>query len=56
MSFLTLRGGESQAAELKAGATLWIPAETHQAENTGSTEVKSLVIEYKALTADLSRE
>jgi quercetin dioxygenase-like cupin family protein len=47
---ITRAGGESQEAELKAGATLWIPAETHQAENIGSTEVKSLVIEYKALT------
>jgi quercetin dioxygenase-like cupin family protein len=47
---LTRAGSESQEAELKAGATLWISAETHQAENIGSTEVKSLVIEYKALT------
>ena len=47
---ITPAGGEPQEAELKAGGTLWIPAVTHQAENTGGTEVKAIVVEYKALT------
>jgi beta-alanine degradation protein BauB len=33
--------------ELKPGVVLWIPAETHWAENTGTTEVKLLVTELK---------
>ena len=31
----------------KVGDVLWIPAETHSAVNTGSTEVKLLVVELK---------
>jgi quercetin dioxygenase-like cupin family protein len=47
---ITRAGGAPQDAEFKAGGTVWLPAETHQAENIGSTEVKALVVEYKALT------
>ena len=34
-------------AELKAGDVLWIPAETHWAENVGTTELRVLVTELK---------
>ena len=34
-------------ADLKVGQVVWIPAETHWAENTGTTEVKLLVTELK---------
>ena len=34
-------------ANLSAGQVLWIPAETHWAENTGKTKVRLLVNELK---------
>ena len=39
--------GKSVEVVLKAGQTLWIPAETHAAENVGSTDAHSLVVELK---------
>lgn len=39
--------GEPAELEVKVGEVLWIPAETHWAENTGSTEVRLLVTELK---------
>lgn len=41
--------GEAAEVDFTTGQTLWIPAETHHAENIGDTEVKLLVIEFKAL-------
>lgn len=34
-------------ADIKVGQVLWIPAETHSAKNTGTTQVKLLVNELK---------
>lgn len=42
-------GGEAAEVDFTTGQALWIPAETHHAENIGDTEVKLLVIEFKAL-------
>lgn len=39
--------GTSMDADFKVGQVVWIPAETHWAENTGATEVKLLVTELK---------
>lgn len=39
--------GTSKEAELKTGDVLWTPAETHSATNTGTTEIKALVVELK---------
>jgi quercetin dioxygenase-like cupin family protein len=39
--------GEPADVEVKAGDVLWIPAETHWAENTGKTELRLLVTELK---------
>ncbi len=39
--------GTSQAVTAKAGETLWIPAETHEAVNTGTTVFKATVTEVK---------
>jgi quercetin dioxygenase-like cupin family protein len=39
--------GKSVEVGLKAGQTLWIPAETHAAENVGSTDAHSLVVDLK---------
>jgi beta-alanine degradation protein BauB len=46
---LQLSSPEGKVVEvvLKAGQTLWIPAETHAAENVGSTDAHSLVVELK---------
>jgi beta-alanine degradation protein BauB len=46
---LPLSSPDGRAVEvvLKAGQTLWIPAEAHAAENVGSTEAHSLVVELK---------
>jgi len=40
--------GSSQVFDLKADDVLWIPAETHWAQNTGKTTVKLLVTEIKS--------
>jgi len=34
-------------ADLTVGQVLWIPAETHWAENGGETEIHALVTELK---------
>ncbi|HET9886066.1 MAG TPA: cupin domain-containing protein [bacterium] len=46
---LKIHKGEGlvQDADLKTGDVLWIPAETHWAENTGPTTVRLLVVELK---------
>jgi quercetin dioxygenase-like cupin family protein len=44
---LSYPDGKAVEVVLKAGQTLWIPAETHAAENVGSTDAHSLVVELK---------
>ena len=44
---LSYPDGKSVKVVLKAGETLWIPAETHAAENVGATDAHSLVVELK---------
>src|SRR5689334_17338629 len=39
--------GTSSVSDLKQGQVMWIPAETHWAQNTGTTEVKLIVSEVK---------
>ena len=39
--------GTSTDAELQVGQVLWIPAETHWAENIGTTKVRLIVNELK---------
>ena len=39
--------GSAQEMELALDQVVWIPAETHWAENTGKTEIKLLVSELK---------
>lgn len=39
--------GTSKELSGKAGDAIWIPAESHAAENIGTTEVKGVVIELK---------
>jgi hypothetical protein len=43
----TSASGETQEVELPAGATMWRDAEEHSAENTGTTELRSLLFELK---------
>jgi quercetin dioxygenase-like cupin family protein len=40
-------GAAATVADLKPGQVLWIPAETHWAQNTGKTRVRLLVNELK---------
>lgn len=42
-------GGEAVEVDFAPGQAIWANAETHHAENIGGTEVKLLVIEFKAL-------
>jgi quercetin dioxygenase-like cupin family protein len=44
---LMLPDGSSQEVPLKAGQTLWIDAGPHAAQNIGTAEGRSLVIELK---------
>ncbi len=44
---LTHPDGTSKEVEAKKGDVLWTPAETHSATNTGTTEIKGLVVELK---------
>ena len=44
---ITKADNTSTEAEVKVGDVMWIPAEKHWAENTGTTEVKLLVTELK---------
>jgi beta-alanine degradation protein BauB len=39
--------GSSSVADLKKGQVMWMPAETHWAQNTGTTQVKLIVNEVK---------
>ena len=39
--------GTSQVVEAQPGQVMWMSAETHEAVNTGTTEVKGLVTELK---------
>lgn len=39
--------GSTTVAQLTTGQVIWIPAETHWAENTGATKVRLLVNELK---------
>lgn len=50
-------GAEPADVELTAGQVLWIPAQTHYGTNTGSADLKLLVVEFKALKgADMEKE
>ncbi|WP_147651194.1 cupin domain-containing protein [Vulcaniibacterium gelatinicum] len=44
---ITPAGGQPGDAEFTVGQTVWMPAETHSAENIGGTRVKALVIELR---------
>lgn len=44
---LSYPDGSTKDLEGMAGDGFWIPAESHAAENVGTTEVKGLVIELK---------
>jgi quercetin dioxygenase-like cupin family protein len=46
---LTITGadGKAQVHEFKVGDTVWLPATSHSAKNTGSTQVRVLVVELK---------
>lgn len=39
--------GTSSEADFQVGQVVWIPAETHWAENIGSTELHAIVVELK---------
>jgi len=39
--------GSSSDNDFQVGQVVWIPAETHWAENVGSTEVHALIVELK---------
>jgi len=40
-------GGKSSDLDFTAGQTVWMPAQTHSAENIGSRELRALVIELR---------
>ena len=44
---ITKADGTVAEVSPKVGDVVWIPAETHSAVNTGTTEVKLLVVELK---------
>jgi len=44
---VTVKGGKTQVAELKAGDPIWFPAVTHAAKNIGTTPMKLVVVELK---------
>jgi quercetin dioxygenase-like cupin family protein len=44
---ITKADNTATEAEVKVGDVMWIPAEKHWAENTGTTEVKLIVTELK---------
>ena len=50
-------GAEPADVEVTAGQVLWIPAQTHHGTNTGSSDLKLLVVEFKALQGtDMPKE
>lgn len=48
---LSPQGGKTMDARLDHGAVLYIPAETHAAENVGPTTIKVIVTELKETPA-----
>ncbi len=44
---VTMKNGQTQDAELKAGTSFWSEAETHSVINTGNQPAKVLLIEPK---------
>jgi len=44
---LTAPGGKTQDLEVKAGQTVFLPAQDHEAENIGSTDARLVVMELK---------
>jgi quercetin dioxygenase-like cupin family protein len=44
---LTSPDGKAQVIDLKAGQVVWMEADTHSAENIGTTEGHNLVVEIK---------
>jgi quercetin dioxygenase-like cupin family protein len=47
----TLPDGKTMEAELKAGSASWHEAESHAAENVGTTEIRAVVVELKTSPA-----
>ncbi len=43
----TLQGGQSFEVELKAGEAMFVEAQDHSTENTGSTDAHILLVELK---------
>jgi quercetin dioxygenase-like cupin family protein len=52
---LSYPDGTTKEMEGKAGDAAWIPAESHAAENPGTTEVKGLVVELKEPAAVVTK-
>jgi len=48
---LSYPDGKTSVVDGKVGQVMWIPAESHAAVNTGSTEFTALVVELKPLPA-----
>jgi quercetin dioxygenase-like cupin family protein len=44
---VTSEAGETDRAEVKAGATFWTPASTHSIENVGADSVHFIRVELK---------
>jgi quercetin dioxygenase-like cupin family protein len=42
-----IQGGKTTMTEVKAGDAFWEPPVTHEVENYGGSEVRSLIIEVK---------
>ncbi|MEO6572722.1 MAG: cytoplasmic protein [Polyangiaceae bacterium] len=45
---LTFPDGTTKEREFKPGDVMWVPAQTHVGENTGTTETEVLLVEVKA--------
>ena len=43
-----MQDGKTMISNAKAGDVFWSPAVTHETENVGSTEARSLIIELKS--------
>lgn len=48
---ITRADGTSTDGDFKTGQIVWIAAESHSAVNTGTTELRALVVELKPLPA-----
>lgn len=48
--------GEAVEVDFTRGQTVWAAAETHHAENIGDTEVKLLMVEFKALKTNAPKK